>query len=487
MRMSLQLFNLVSNVYISRRFCLSKRLTFRMFLIFRDIQQLWQLVRLCRASERADIILADDGFQAVAEPLPAEQPILPQVPVEDQPRPGRIQEEQHVIEVQPLPEAPIEESQQNLATPEPLQILLNVPDTEEHYEEHLEDAVSDEPPNISDTGEHSEDDSLGEVEPAARRVEEHLEDAVSYDPLSVPIFDSDSEEERASGSEQPVNGKQSSNDEESSEEEFHDTLGLGAQEQVETDTHDNEKSAEIAAELPKTVCTACQEFFLDKDLAAAPCNHYYCRTCLQKLFTLSFTDEQLFPPACCEPIPLESVMQFLTPEIEGQFCWKNIEFNTKDRKYCSNPQCGQFLFPGAIEGVWEYCFDCKTKTCSMCKKEYHYGKTPNDCEQDLATEELKALAAQEGWQQCPNCNRMVELTDGCFHMRFMPLNCYFFNVLTYLDAPARRISVMSAKHHGRLAVVHGGTRAVLWLVRSKSCVFGQQSQSLLKRRTRKQI
>lgn len=48
----------------------------------------------------------------------------------------------------------------------------------------------------------------------------------------------------------------------------------------------------------------------------------------------------------------------------------------------------------------------------MCKGAAHQG----DCPEDEASNQLLALAEQEGWKRCPGCHRMVELTHGCYHM-----------------------------------------------------------------------
>lgn len=52
-------------------------------------------------------------------------------------------------------------------------------------------------------------------------------------------------------------------------------------------------------------CIACQKLFRLSDTARVPCNHDYCRDCLQDLFRASITDDSLFPPRCCrQPLQL---------------------------------------------------------------------------------------------------------------------------------------------------------------------------------------
>lgn len=45
-------------------------------------------------------------------------------------------------------------------------------------------------------------------------------------------------------------------------------------------------------------CISCLEHKKFFDVARAPCNHEYCRECLEELFETSLTDESLFPPRC---------------------------------------------------------------------------------------------------------------------------------------------------------------------------------------------
>lgn len=111
---------------------------------------------------------------------------------------------------------------------------------------------------------------------------------------------------------------------------------------------------------------------------------------------------------------------FLEDEQIELFNEKEIEFTTVNRLYCANPTCSAFLGPAAspedMIGVNVACQDCGKDTCSMCKGEGHAvgdvcGKNDN-----ADKEALLELATEQGWQQCPDCHRMVELYYGCNHM-----------------------------------------------------------------------
>jgi len=155
-----------------------------------------------------------------------------------------------------------------------------------------------------------------------------------------------------------------------------------------------------------------------KLIATTPCGHDYCQECLQDLFNRSFIDEELFPPRCCrQPILPESVQTALTPEIEQTYQAKKIEVESTNRTYCSDPGCSTFLPPTNIQDGVATCNLCETRTCTICKTAAHEGECPDDENSRL----LKELATQEGWQSCPGCHRMVELTLGCYHMMSVTL------------------------------------------------------------------
>jgi hypothetical protein len=166
----------------------------------------------------------------------------------------------------------------------------------------------------------------------------------------------------------------------------------------------------------KRRCTACQDFVDYSRIARAPCTHEYCEECLRNLFESSMTDESLFPPRCCkQPIPVEAVRIFLTSELARQYEQKKIEFETVNRTYCSSPRCSAFLRTNDIKGDRGTCPDCGQVTCIMCKAVAHEGDCPADTDLQL----VLATAAENGWQRCYSCRRLVELDLGCNHITYV--------------------------------------------------------------------
>jgi IBR domain, a half RING-finger domain len=238
----------------------------------------------------------------------------------------------------------------------------------------------------------------------------------------------------------------------------------------------------------KRRCTACQDFVEYLKVARSPCGHEYCEDCLRNLFESSMTDESLFPPRCCtQPISVAAVRIFLTAELVRQFEQKKIEFGTTNRTYCSSSRCSAFLSINNIKGDRGTCPDCGIVTCTMCKAAAHDG----DCPADTDLQMVLATAAENGWQRCYSCRRLVELDTGCNHMTCVPnLQRIFLTYLTQLtttDALAALSSAMSAASNGKAAPALSGMKTVSFLEQLRSSLDSPapqghpQSSRLLRR------
>lgn len=109
----------------------------------------------------------------------------------------------------------------------------------------------------------------------------------------------------------------------------------------------------------------------------------------------------------------------LTEKLRRQFNTKSREFGTlaTHRVYCANPTCSHFLGSSEIASKaganTMHCSQCFTSTCALCKQRSH----PNErCSENKALIALKALAAEQHWQTCPQCKAIIELKHGCYHM-----------------------------------------------------------------------
>ncbi|PHH65740.1 hypothetical protein CDD81_1467 [Ophiocordyceps australis] len=164
---------------------------------------------------------------------------------------------------------------------------------------------------------------------------------------------------------------------------------------------------------PNTVCVGCGEECKFYDVAQCPCQHEYCRDCLGGLFQASMTNEALFPPRCCgKPVPFDKNRLFLTSKLAEEFEAKKVELETQNRTYCHDPTCSTFVPGDSIKDDVAHCPRCSKATCAICKSASHEG----DCPTDSAMQDLLQMAAENDWQSCYSCNRLVELQYGCNHM-----------------------------------------------------------------------
>lgn len=205
-------------------------------------------------------------------------------------------------------------------------------------------------------------------------------------------------------------------------------------------------------------CIACCTDVPVFNLAWCPCSHEYCRECLAQLFRASISDESLYPPRCCkQPIPLAINQIFLPSKLVGEFRAKELEYRTPNRTYCHQAACSTFVPPQFIRGDTAICVKCRSETCVMCKGPSHEA----DCPEDGPTQELLRVAAENGWQRCYSCHRMVELDTGCNHMsRLFHFIRHLYSLTCHQLASAERSSATCAEYVGRIAHAYSGTKTV---------------------------
>jgi hypothetical protein len=109
-------------------------------------------------------------------------------------------------------------------------------------------------------------------------------------------------------------------------------------------------------------------------------------------------------------------MAFIPPEIREGFEKKSIEWNTpaKDRRYCPWQMCAEFL--GAAQTLEREvaCPTCHNVLCTHCQQPAHPWAPA--CEQEGDGDMIDHLLQEHGWQRCPGCTAVVELSFGCNHM-----------------------------------------------------------------------
>lgn len=174
---------------------------------------------------------------------------------------------------------------------------------------------------------------------------------------------------------------------------------------------------ESGAEEEQVLCSICTDEFAVSEVLNPPspnCDHIWCRGCIVTSFEAAAHSESSWPPRCCsERIAVEAVQHFLDPELRVRFEVKSLEWSTTDRTYCHELRCSTFIPRDTIEGRRATCTVCQLNTCSICKAEYH---DDTDVCSALQDHRLREEALRNEWQQCPGCQRLIELTHGCNHI-----------------------------------------------------------------------
>ncbi|PSN73813.1 hypothetical protein BS50DRAFT_510334 [Corynespora cassiicola Philippines] len=162
-------------------------------------------------------------------------------------------------------------------------------------------------------------------------------------------------------------------------------------------------------------CIGCSETFRFIDFFELECRHKYCGACLKRVIMRAVAEKDLawLPPRCCgTSIPNASIIRLLDQEELNDFQDAQVEKETSNKTYCSNPNCCRFILPQHIVAGEATCSNCQTKTCSMCKNASH----EDDCPADPNLQATLSLGAQRGWQRCFSCRTLVEINLGCNHM-----------------------------------------------------------------------
>eukprot|EP00959_Pyramimonas_sp_CCMP1952_P282176 5897859-Pyramimonas_sp.AAC.1 len=160
-------------------------------------------------------------------------------------------------------------------------------------------------------------------------------------------------------------------------------------------------------------CAACCDAKGTCLVSTLTCNHTYCYECIAMLCLTALRDEQLLPVKCCgTELPREVVSRALDEKQLQALDAATREHACQDRMYC--PNCSKFIGErGCFDKARRTCDTCGGLYCASCGDEWHAGVCRHDRPDEL---ELRTVAAEEGWQQCSQCKRIVERSEGCNHM-----------------------------------------------------------------------
>jgi hypothetical protein len=162
-------------------------------------------------------------------------------------------------------------------------------------------------------------------------------------------------------------------------------------------------------------CCACREDFRLAEVTVLDCEHQYCGACLKRVIMRAAVEKDLayLPPRCCgTALPYTLITKSLNEEEMEDFRNAEEEKATRNKTYCTNPDCGRFIAPRYIRAGEATCPRCKAQTCAMCKNRFH----ENDCPADPDLQATLRLGEAQQWQRCFSCRALVEIDMGCNHM-----------------------------------------------------------------------
>lgn len=186
-------------------------------------------------------------------------------------------------------------------------------------------------------------------------------------------------------------------------------------------------------------CSICCEDKPSPMMITMKCSHKFCSQCMRTYVDGKVQTSQVpirCPQLKCKYHVSPAECKFFLPlasyeSLERVLGEANIH---SDKIYCPFPNCSVLLDPqeclsarasssSQSENSCIECPACQRFICLECGVPWHSSLT---CEeyQDLPAEErdaaditLHRLAANKRWRRCQQCRRMIELAQGCHHMR----------------------------------------------------------------------
>lgn len=191
------------------------------------------------------------------------------------------------------------------------------------------------------------------------------------------------------------------------------------------------------------VCTICLEGKHPKGMfSVSECLHRFCTSCIIQHTEVKVQIGQVpvrCPQiACSRTLSLPECQSFLSKKWFDLLNKRLIEVNIpeSERVYCPFPNCSALMDRREMDTVREAstssgvlvtstrkeCVECLRFFCVECRVPWHvsmscqaYQKLPPAL-RDAEDANLYQLAEHKNWQRCKKCRRMIELSEGCYHI-----------------------------------------------------------------------
>ncbi|KAL6532653.1 hypothetical protein OROHE_014075 [Orobanche hederae] len=176
-------------------------------------------------------------------------------------------------------------------------------------------------------------------------------------------------------------------------------------------------------------CAICfEDISADQMFVITGCLHRYCFACMSKhvqsKLLLGFLP-QCPHENCKSELKLGCCKKFLTPELFDILSQrvKEASIPAVEKIYCPYPKCSTLLSRTELQGSTgaTKCPKCSGIFCINCEVPWHYSMDCSNYKRlnpypGNEDRKLKVLANKNLWRQCPKCNHMVSLAQGCYHI-----------------------------------------------------------------------
>ncbi|CAK90934.1 unnamed protein product (macronuclear) [Paramecium tetraurelia] len=162
------------------------------------------------------------------------------------------------------------------------------------------------------------------------------------------------------------------------------------------------------------ICSICEQ--TNAQGFSLNCNHKFCKSCWNQMIEIQFSSQiplvRCLQDQCFERLPHQFLEQY--PKYK-QILIKRFMQHDDQITWCPGLNCENVFkclnFSNSIK------CPCGIKFCSKCRNEKHH---PIPC--DILKKVLEYQQSNDYWailhaSKCPQCGRLIQRTEGCFHLK----------------------------------------------------------------------
>ncbi|MCO5558375.1 hypothetical protein L7F22_011957 [Adiantum nelumboides] len=192
----------------------------------------------------------------------------------------------------------------------------------------------------------------------------------------------------------------------------------------------------------KQPCAICLESKYQAEMVKiSGCSHEFCNKCLVQHAEVKVQSGQV--PVGCPHVGCTTILSLDDCQSLMSQRWYDLlqkrlmesSIPEAERVYCPYSYCSALMdrrnfnvntvtsaASSSTASACKKCLECARLFCMECRVPWHVSMTCDYYQslppqfQDKQDAQLHQLAANQRWQRCKKCRRMIELSEGCYHM-----------------------------------------------------------------------